>query len=64
MCIVGVQQGDAEAMARELDRGEQMLLEIAMVFPAKAYSVDLLANARKRTWAGFQDERPLPAKRA
>jgi hypothetical protein len=30
---------------------------------ADAYSVDLLVNARKRTWAGYEDERvPRPGR--
>jgi hypothetical protein len=61
MCTVGLRSGDSDAMARELHQGESMLLEIAATFPAKAYSVDLLVNARKRTWAGFESERPARA---
>jgi hypothetical protein len=64
MCTVGVRTGDADATARELNQGEQMLVEIAAVYPAKAYSVDLLVNARKRTWAGYEDERVPRAARA
>lgn len=64
MCIVGLCPGDSEAMARELNQCEQALLDIAELFPNKSYSVDILVNARKRTWAGYEDERVPKAKRA
>ena len=41
----------------KLHEDENLLKEIATTFPAKAYSVDLLVNARTRTWAGYEDER-------
>jgi hypothetical protein len=58
MAVGGFKNGDVEALERKLDAKEHILAEIAAMFPDKAYSVDLLVNARKRTWAGFSDERP------
>ena len=64
MCVVGLNPGDSDAIGRELDAGEPLLLRIADEFPDRAYSVDLLVNARKRTWAGFEEERLPRAQRA
>lgn len=57
MSITGIKAGDADAMHRKLDEGQYRLAEIAIAFPGKAYSVDLLVNARTRTWAGYEEER-------
>jgi hypothetical protein len=57
MAVGGFIDGDVEALERKLNAKEHILSEIAEAFPSKAYSVDILINARKRTWAGFQDER-------
>ena len=57
MAVGGFKHGDVEALERQLNAKEHILTEIAALFPSKAYSVDLLVNARKRTWAGYQDER-------
>jgi hypothetical protein len=61
MSITGIKNGDANALQRKLDEQQYVLAEIAIEFPDKAYSVDLLVNARTRTWAGYEDERvPRP----
>lgn len=57
MCVFGIEPGDSDAMERQLELGEHELNKIAAAFPSKAYSVDLLVNARKRTWAGYEEER-------
>ena len=64
MCVVGLNLGDSDALGHKLDAGEPLLLKIADVFPDQAYSVDLLVNARRRTWAGFEEERLPRAQRA
>jgi hypothetical protein len=64
MSITGIKNGDANALQRKLDEKQYVLADIAIQFPNKAYSVDLLVNARTRTWAGYEDERiPRPAAR-
>lgn len=57
MSVAGFEKGNVDALQRKLDEDEYMLTQIAIAFPEKAYSVDLLVNARKRTWAGYQDDR-------
>ena len=57
MCVVGINPGDSDVIGGKLDAGEPLLLQIADEFPDKAHSVDLLVNARKRTWAGYEEER-------
>ena len=57
MSVAGINRGDIDAIQLKLNEGQYRLMEIATAFPEKAYSVDLLVNARKRTWAGFQDNR-------
>ena len=57
MAITGISADDADAMHRELDANQDKLADIALAFPDKAYSVDLLVNARTRTWAGYEYER-------
>ena len=61
MSITGIEQGNVDALRRRLDESQHQLSEIAIAFPNKAYSVDLLVNARTRTWAGYEEERvPRP----
>jgi hypothetical protein len=61
MSITGIKEGNADELQRKLDENQYTLAEIAIAFPNKAYSVDLLVNARTRTWAGYEDERvPRP----
>jgi hypothetical protein len=57
MAVGGFIEGDVEALERKLNAKEHILAEIAAAFPNKAYSVDVLINARKRTFAGFHDDR-------
>jgi hypothetical protein len=61
MAVGGFIEGDVEALERKLNAKEHILAEIAELFPNKAYSVDILINARKRTFAGFHDDRILRA---
>jgi hypothetical protein len=61
MTITGIKNNDAYAIERQLDESQHKLAEIAVAFPAKAYSIDLLVNARTRTWAGYEEDRiPRP----
>jgi hypothetical protein len=61
MTVGGFVVGDVEALERKLNAKEHILAEIAAAFPSKAYSVDILINARKRTFAGLHDDRvPRP----
>jgi hypothetical protein len=57
MAVGGFIEGDVEALQRKLNAEEHILAEIAEAFPSKAYSVDILINARIRTFAGFQEDR-------
>lgn len=62
MSITGIRDGNPAELERRLDENQYTLAEIAIAFPNKAYSVDLLVNARTRTWAGYEEERvPRPS---
>lgn len=61
MSVTGIKDGNPDELQRKLDDNQYTMAEIAIAFPNKAYSVDLLINARTRTWAGYEDERiPRP----
>lgn len=57
MALAGLSRDDSEELGRRLEAGRTRLAEIATHLPQKSYSVDLLINARSRTWAGFAAER-------
>jgi hypothetical protein len=64
MAVAGFAHGDTDSLCRELELRHPILADIARIHPEKSYSVDMLMNARSRTWAGFSDERePRPANR-
>lgn len=56
MRVTGMEEGDPRTLGKHLEECEPVLAEIALAFPNKAYSVDLLSNARKRTWVGDEDK--------
>ena len=58
LVVGGFADGDGDQLYRELEDSQTVLSEIAVTFPSKAYSVDLLIGARTRPWAGWLDERP------
>ncbi|HEY8357604.1 MAG TPA: hypothetical protein VIL30_09105 [Ramlibacter sp.] len=57
MAMTGFSQDNPEAIALLLNENESSLAAVAIAFPDKAYSVDILINARKRTWAGYFEQR-------
>jgi hypothetical protein len=64
MAVGGFTRDDSDALYRQLEQGQEFLAQIALERPEKSYSVDMLINARSRTWPGFADERiPRPASR-
>ena len=64
MAVGGFSNDDADLLYRKLEDGQQTLAQIALDFPEKSYSIDMLINSRSRTWAGFASERlPRPANR-
>nr|WP_295891148.1 hypothetical protein [uncultured Devosia sp.] len=64
MAVGGFSREDGDALYRQLEQGQDLLAQIALECPEKSYSVDMLINARSRTWPGFADERiPRPASR-
>ncbi|MGB3339562.1 MAG: hypothetical protein WBA73_20475 [Devosia sp.] len=64
MAVAGFSNADSDRLYRELEEGQDQLAQIALVCPEKSYSIDMLINARSRTWAGFAADRvPRPANR-
>lgn len=64
MAVGGFTREDSDALYRELEQGQDLLAQIALEYPEKSYSVDMLINSRSRTWPGFAAERiPRPASR-
>lgn len=64
MAVGGFSEADSDSLYRQLEDGQDRLAEIALVCPEKSYSIDMLINARSRTWAGFAADRlPRPANR-
>lgn len=64
MAVAGFADGDSDAMFRQLERGQDELARIAMVYPEKSYDIDMLINSRSRSWAGFAADRlPRPPHR-
>ena len=57
MAVGGFSDDDSDALYRQLEAGQDELAHIALAFPEKAYSVDMLINSRSRTWAGFAAQR-------
>jgi hypothetical protein len=57
MAVAGLSDSDSDALYHELEDGQDVLADIALLHPTKAYSVDMLINSRSRTWAGFAKER-------
>jgi hypothetical protein len=57
VAVSGFSADDGEALRRELEAGKARLAQIALFFPEKSYTVDMLMHARSRTWAGFTSER-------
>ena len=57
MAVGGFSDADSDALYRQLESGQDVLAEIALLHPEKSYSVDVLINSRSRTWAGFVTER-------
>lgn len=57
MALTGMSAADMNDLAGRLEAGRVQLAQIASDMPDKRYSVDLLINARSRTWAGFANER-------
>lgn len=49
MVVAGAADGDSDGLYRQLDEGQDTLAAIATLFPDKAYSVDVLINARSTT---------------
>jgi hypothetical protein len=49
MVVAGVVDGDSDDLLRQLDEGRDELTAIAARFPEKAYTVDVLINARSRS---------------
>ena len=64
MAVGGFSNDDSDALYRKLEDGQDDLAQIALIYPEKSYSIDMLINSRSRTWAGFAAERlPRPANR-
>lgn len=64
MAVGGFTSEDSDALYRQLEQGQDLLAQIALERPEKSYSVDMLINARSRTWPGFAADRiPRPASR-
>ena len=63
LCISGFSDQDSDDLYRQLEEGQDELANIALAFPEKGYSVDMLINSRSRNWAGWATERlpPRPA---
>lgn len=57
MSLTGLSQENAAELEKRLEAGRAQLATIATIWPQKSYSVDLLINARSRTWPGFASER-------
>jgi len=64
MAVGGFSDADSDSLYRQLEEGQERLAEIALICPEKSYSIDMLINARSRSWAGFAADRvPRPANR-
>jgi hypothetical protein len=64
LSVGGFSDADDELLYRQLEEGQDQLADIALAYPERSYSVDMLINSRSRTWAGFAAERvPRPANR-
>lgn len=57
MAVGGFSNDDSDVLYRKLEDGQDELARIALAFPEKSYSVDMLINSRSRTWAGFASQR-------
>lgn len=57
MAVGGFSDGDSDSLYRRLEDGQDEIAKVALVFPEKSYSVDMLINSRSRTWAGWATER-------
>jgi hypothetical protein len=66
MAVAGFSNDDSDVLYRKLEEGQDELSAIALAFPEKGYSVDMLINSRSRTWAGFASQRVqrLPSQNA
>ena len=63
--VAGFSAQDSDALHQRLEAGQDQLADIALQFPEKSYSIDMLINARSRSWAGWTADRPArPADRS
>ncbi|UJW86496.1 hypothetical protein [Devosia sp. SL43] len=64
MAVAGFSNDDSDLLYRQLEADQNVLADIAISYPEKSYSVDLLINSRSRTWAGYAEQRlPRPQNR-
>lgn len=64
MAVSGFANLDSDALYADLEAGQDVLANIALLHPQMSYSVDMLINSRSRTWAGYANERlPRPQNR-
>lgn len=64
MAVSGFVTADTTTLYKHLEDGQMTLSDIAITYPDKAYSVDILVNSSSRPWPGLLDTRPeRPAKR-
>lgn len=64
LSLGGFSNEDGNLLYRQLEEGQEQLANIALTYPERSYSVDMLINSRSRTWAGWAAERlPRPANR-
>jgi hypothetical protein len=64
LIVSGFAEGDSTSLYTHLEEGQSVLSDIAIRFPDKAYSVDMLVNSRTRTWHGpLADRPPRPEER-
>lgn len=64
LTVAGMQAGDEAALCIELDRLDPVLENIAKDYPALAYTVDVLINARRRSFASMDKDRPARGARS
>lgn len=64
LSVGGFSDEDGNLLYRQLEEGQEHLANIALAYPERSYSVDMLINSRSRTWAGWTADRlPRPANR-
>jgi hypothetical protein len=64
MAVAGLSNVDSDLLYGQLEADQDVLADIAICYPEKSYSVDMLINSRSRTWAGYAAQRlPRPQNR-